>query len=573
MDDSDRGAVLVVVALLMTTLLAFSAMTIDLGRLMIKKRDLQALADIVAIDLGRELTGLAYSSYNLSTFDGAKSRSVVRNGGDPTKVTATLGTTAIVSNKVVFTAASGSTVPTAVKVAATDTISYFFAPVIGQSTGTTNAAAVAGTTKSAYFKVGSFLAALDPASSSIAGQLLNQLAPGLAVVGYGGLASGGLTLQELGLYMPFGVLTPDAFATTQVSVRDVIVASASALVAQGGQSANVAVLNNMLAFAPTVKNINLGTLVGIQAAGGSPAGTATVNVLQLLTTAAFIADGTHAITIPAATVNVPGVGNVAMSLTGIEAEQIGGPNEGASVTTSQVKLTVTPTLSLTSNNLTQNVCGLPSGEQNVLNALIGGVLNLVSCLLGPLNKLFTVSITGSSAFSVTAASATVTQHIDCNTKQLQLTPVLGALTLDSQVNLDVTAAAAGVPFTGGPLFRLAVNDKGNITSTAPVQTYTATGTSPYTTFTPPSTQVGSVPLGLAPLLSTANADVTLLNMSLPVLGAALKGLVAPLLNNARAALDTQLITPLANLLGINLGGAKLTPLSMDCGSGGPKLLK
>ena len=38
----DRGAVLPIVALTLVTLIAMAAMTIDLGRLMMKRRDLQA---------------------------------------------------------------------------------------------------------------------------------------------------------------------------------------------------------------------------------------------------------------------------------------------------------------------------------------------------------------------------------------------------------------------------------------------------------------------------------------------------------------------------------------------------
>src|SRR4051794_22768234 len=80
----DRGAVTLFVVILVPVLITASAIVIDIGMQRVTRRDLQALADVVALDLAREITGgrtqaaLAPAG-DFSNPTSAVSRSVARN--------------------------------------------------------------------------------------------------------------------------------------------------------------------------------------------------------------------------------------------------------------------------------------------------------------------------------------------------------------------------------------------------------------------------------------------------------------------------------------------------------------
>ena len=56
-DNAERGAVVPIVAICLLFLMTMTAFTVDLGRVMLRNRDAQAVADIVALDLARKVDG------------------------------------------------------------------------------------------------------------------------------------------------------------------------------------------------------------------------------------------------------------------------------------------------------------------------------------------------------------------------------------------------------------------------------------------------------------------------------------------------------------------------------------
>jgi hypothetical protein len=247
------------------------------------------------------------------------------------------------------------------------------------------------------------------------------VAPGASVLSYQGLVDAQVTLGEL--VVPLGVGSVDEVLTTQVSFRDLVFASITALTAQGGQTAAITVLNGLLTGASTVENITIGDLFGADLSGGSPPASATVDVLSLLTSSVYLSDGQHFITLDNTALNVPGVTQVTIDLTVIEPPQFGGFTVGATASTGQFNLVITPTFSFATAGTTTNICTLPSGEQSLINSLIGGLLNLTTCLLGSLNRLVTLDVNGSAPMAVTAAGATTTlADIDCENQAITLAP-------------------------------------------------------------------------------------------------------------------------------------------------------
>lgn len=81
----DRGAVIPMVALSLTVLMTMTAFAVDLGRMRVERRDLQADADALALDAVQMIRGLAAPAA-LTAAQAEVAQSAVRNGVDPTEI-------------------------------------------------------------------------------------------------------------------------------------------------------------------------------------------------------------------------------------------------------------------------------------------------------------------------------------------------------------------------------------------------------------------------------------------------------------------------------------------------------
>jgi uncharacterized membrane protein len=220
----ERGAVLPIVGLLLVVLVPSSAMAVDLGMQRVVRRDMQTLADVVALDVVRLVDGRTASQiqggYNgLPTLANALAHSVARNDddvlGDPPNVTAKLAhldsATGVLDTVTggATRAVTGTEVPNAVEVTASGSVNFAFVPGSGAALRT----AVAVPAPSACFRLGSFAVGVDTGDAN----LLNTVLPGLlnnttfsgTLVGYQGLAAANLTLLDLVGVSSLHVAGPD----------------------------------------------------------------------------------------------------------------------------------------------------------------------------------------------------------------------------------------------------------------------------------------------------------------------------------------------------------------------------
>src|SRR5207244_11413055 len=127
-------------ALSLLTLIVRTACTIDLGRQMVPRREAQATADVIALDMSRLIDGRSASAIVSDTrWASTKAASAARNNWDNAKVAAETGHW----DGTTFTPLSGASIPDAVRVTANQTIQYFFARVIGQTQGSVTRSAIA----------------------------------------------------------------------------------------------------------------------------------------------------------------------------------------------------------------------------------------------------------------------------------------------------------------------------------------------------------------------------------------------------------------------------------------------
>ena len=388
----DRGAIIPMVAMLLVVLIPSTAIAVDLGMQRVVRRDMQALADVVALDLVRLVDGRTAaqinSGYNgLPTLAAALAKSVSRNAdvlGEPPQVTAKLAFMDPTTHRLdtvigpggnpVTKVATGSEVPTALEVRAQGGIDFAFAP------GQGNAAriAIAVPAPSTCFRLGSFALGVDLNDSD----LLNALMPGLinnstfsaGLVGYQGLASANIDLLDLVGVHSLGVASPDALLELGgLTLGQFYAAVASALQANGGDSASVSLLQTLSTKANLTSHIAIRDVLDIES-GNTAALAASFNVLDLVVGAAYAANGTNSLAVPGLATQLPGLTNLMTSvIVGDKPKLACGSKGRARAQTGQVDLTVSGNLADVSTSLV----GPSSLTSNLgpLGATVGGLLS------------------------------------------------------------------------------------------------------------------------------------------------------------------------------------------------------
>lgn len=511
----DEGGVIAIVVSLVTcfTLIPLAAFAVDIGVQRVARRDVQSVADVVALDLARQLDGRNASAIN-SGLQALADKSAARNaaGGGDLVVTPVLG---VVDEEdydpsdpeAYFTPVSGTTVPNAVKVTASTSVDFSLRGGDGGVWRTS----IARTQKYACFGIGSFALNLNSARSTLLNQLVND-SLNLSAITYTGLANAEVTLA--GLAAELGVGTPSELASLDnLSLNQLFLASANVLAAQGGDAADIALLNQLaVANLSSLPNISFGDVLDLNSAPEA-ALDATVNLLDLVSTAAFVANGDNALAIPTLTAGIPGVTSVNASLKVIEKPKDGCHQVGDTVRTSQVDLDITFNLA------NVNVLGLVVAQSRL-----------------------------SVHLSLAEALGTLT-NIQCGTPYGIDVSVASAL---SQVSsrLEITLRTLGLPIATVDVMP---------TTNAPASSNLVQFRNPPDAYDVAKSTGSGVAVST---ISMTTGDINVLGLPLGVTtGGLLTGIVSniltPIVNPLITNTNAILVGPLADLLGLNLGGADL----------------
>lgn len=511
----ERGVIAIVIALITCfVFVPLGALAVDIGVQRVARRDAQSVADMVALDLARQLDGRTYAQIQ-PTLQTLANKSLARNGhpaGAPT-VVAQLGT---VDTKnydannpdAYFTPMTLVTgVPNAVKVTATGRVSFSFDHGSGGVTRT----AIGLAQGQVCFAVGSWAANLDAPHVLLLNSLLNDSLH-LSLVSYSGLASANVTL--LGLATALGVGTVDGLLNLDhLTLGQLYLASAQALQAQGGSAANVTLLNQLAtASVALTSTIKFSDLIDISS-GDTAALDSSINLLNIVAGSAMIANGTNALAVPSLTVGVPNLTSTTVSLKVIEAPAYRCGRVGDSVSTSQVDLTV---------------------DANVANLSILGLLGVQTQIhLAVHLATATATITNVFCGATSGADVAVASSLSQLYSNVPMTVTLLGLDLvDFTAGVNTTAAAA----TNTVQLRVPPD-------TVPVTKSTGSGT------VLSSLDASTVSHG--PTHGTLPLGVTLTSITNALLSTIITPIVNPLINNLNTIVDS----PLVSMLGLKLGGA------------------
>ncbi|HWU22820.1 MAG TPA: pilus assembly protein TadG-related protein [Nocardioides sp.] len=568
MRTEERGAVAILTGFMLVIIMSIAATVMDIGTLRVARADMQSLADVVALDLVRDLDGRSVAQLQPVMATDAVA-SIARNAstvGSPPTATVELGTTSATG---AFVPMSSGT-PTAVRVHLGTNVSFAFARIIGQSRGSTNRTAIANTSSNACFRLGSFAASLRSGDSSIAGVFESMLGSSSALgismtsVGYMGLINSNISLSALATQL--GVGTPDALVQqTSISVKGLLAASAQVLTSSGDTSGG-AVMGQIAAKVSSTVVANMGQILSV---GGGQAVGSSINAVDLLGGAALgaaylanVADHNNLLH-TGVVWSAPHASNGDIALTVIEPPKQGcGMPGSASASTGQVQLVTSIGF-----NLPNSIAGLSSGNINDVTTKQAS-LDVDAELGGASGTLTGMTCTSTLTETRVAVSSRLTKLSVQLPFQLNGTIATTGIVPTSLVPANLIGAQVQLhlAMTSSSVVQTAALGSADTKYDVPPHNYTDPQPSPGSS----SSYVGLVTPTVSVDLSKSSASLVGKVLGLPVTialdvskldlssitsaaGASVIGSsVSELVANLNAAL-----TPVAELLGIRFAGADL----------------
>lgn len=526
----ERGAILVLSAVGVVLAMIAAALAVDIGFLAQEARTDQKVADLAALDAVRALP---------ADPTGAARASATRNGFDYTAPGHGLLVEWSASPSGVFTVSSADLASaTTVRVTVTSPHENQFPFVPGGQT--LSRKAVATTQSEAGFALGSSLATVDTDQSRLLNRILGRMVGdpnadlGVALVGWQGLASGGVTLGALQTELAnlgFEVGTVEQLLGADLTAAAVYQATANALTNQG-DLANANVLNAIRLRSASAATFRLGQFVKVAQGVDDSALSSRVNLLQFVTSTAEVANGNSFVEVESG-IAVPGrflgvkVGLKVISPQVLYFGPVDAPTPHAE--TAQVELTVTADL-----DMDVNIAGLTGAK--VRNAMplkltaAGAIANLTSVICADPGKGILVTA-DPKAFSGTGTA----------------TLELSAMVLLARVSLLRVPTTGTVSEVDGPAE--------DVFFAYPAEFPPPAGT--YTT-----KQVGSDPLGLGSLANFSQSGPVEVLGVLPVSEADAVDAIMAALRPTFAEVDNRVVTRVLNALGLTVGAADIAALTL-----------
>ncbi|GAB2984572.1 pilus assembly protein TadG-related protein [Nocardioides montaniterrae] len=550
MRRDERGAVAVLAAFVLVIVLAVAAMVVDLGMQRVARTDMQSLADVVALDLARDLDGRTVAQLQPVVSSDAVA-SIARNlatvGTRPT-ATVELGTAS--STGAFVALASGS--PTAVRVSVGTRVAFAFGGITGKDSGAASRSAMAVASSNACFRLGSFAGALRSGDSAVAGVFEalvgdpDALGVNLRSVSYQGLLTSYVDLGLLAAQL--GAASPQALVDRgDISVQQLLSAGARVLDAQGSSSASV-ILGAIAAKTSSTATVGLGDILSL--GNGSALGSS-VNVIDLVGAAALSA-GEHTQLANQNNLLDTGVvwstphassGDVGLSVIEPPREGCGAPGT-ATASTGQVRIATDFGFNLPNkvsgfSGLSVGTVADPTSTQGTIHVDAGlaganGVLSGVTC--------------GSAVETrvrVDTRLMTATITLPFRVKGTLSVAGLGLVTVDLQATASTSVSTAASTGSTDTAYDVPPHDYTDPQSSP--------GSNGYVGLSPPKVSIDLAhssatllgvpwkidlgPQGLGPLVSALTSSVIVTSL-------------AEVTTNINAA-----VTPLAKLLGIQLAGA------------------
>ncbi|HEU5085064.1 MAG TPA: pilus assembly protein TadG-related protein [Acidimicrobiales bacterium] len=564
----DRGAIVPIVALLLPVLLVMTAFAVDLGRQRSSRRDMQAAADVISLDMsrlanGRTLDEITAGDSLFPPAETALTESATRNGVERSQLTLIWGIWDE-TTRVFQPVALGTEIPDAAKIVATETTDYYFQP--GEGSVTREAISEYGSDAHAGFSVGSFAASMSNEDAVLLDEMLSPYidddnpvvidAPvELDAAHYQGLALADVRLEDLAVEL--GALTPGELLDTTITLEDLMIATAAVLQREG-KVAEAQLVNDSITATMDTLTVRIGDYVNVEPGAEGSAMAATIDLPTVIAGSVYQARcGTDplgfpdctALTIPGLTTTLPLTSSSA-SVKIIESPRYHFGPVGTGTETSQLQLTLNAV----------------AGSQHVGNC-VPSVANLACTLRGLVVNTVDAEVTVNATIT-SAGGRTTIADINCD-DPAALGLGLQSVTDLYDIDLVVTVKFGKRGILGGLLGTVfgnmtLIGDTANLGGVDDVQFTVAPDVLGETV-----RSTGQPEVGLAPLSLTSNGTAQGVIDDLAYLGInyTLGDLVDRLVNPLLAEIDQRVVRPLSRQLGMTVAGSDLTPWAIDCDPG------
>lgn len=556
-----RGSMAVTMMLMLVGLVAMLGL-IEIGYLYWARRDTQKVVDLAALAGAQKLTACAADN---SSNSAALGNAMTDNGFTGTLLIACGHWDTTQPGDQHFVPVTSTLPLNAVRVQATLPLTPFFGFAHFSNISTT-AIAVPKGPPIAAFSVGSSTAGIAPASPL--GTLLNSAlgsSLGLQLLSYSGIANADISLLNIVKALPIDVGTVDGVLSSEMTVKQFLTAYVQVLTQTAGDAGvDLTFVNQQVALIEAQigdVQINLGDVLNVDVNTQDPniALNTNINALDILSAVLMAADSANGLALPSTSIGIPGVATVSLGMSIVEPPQIGVGGVGTVAHTSQIRLALNVS-AVGSPAPGQSLIGLPvylevAPTDATLTALEcnvpgsgGGNTDLVTITTSPGLVNAYIGLLTSSAFTnihqtwpTLISSGALAPLLDIALGPLQLV----RLALSANVQLAANPASS-TTFSVDPT--TPVSQQANMTRS--VGNSSLTLTSLVTSLLSSSTLQTQVTL--------AGAPFTLLPVA-PVLNT-LSLALAPVLN----VVDSALVTPLLQVLGIQLGTAQVNLRSVNC---------
>jgi uncharacterized membrane protein len=346
----ERGAIQFATPSVILLAIFVMALAVDVGRLAWDRRQLQEVADLAAIDAMR-----AFGQCRETAGDpvAAAQASALRNGYDGNLAAAPnqveIGSVSTQASGVrQFTAGGAAATATAVRVFATRSVPFtLIASALLPGQATLQVEAVAARKAIGSLSAGSFAARFDSSQSPYWNQTLGPLLGtnlSLSAVSYQGLADATFSLGDL--VAAANVATLDQLLALELTGPQYLTLLADA-VSDGGSSSAAATLTAIAGSVGAGLELTLGDVLSVASGVSDDAFDAQLNALDMLSVGAQVARGDAAVSLPLS-LTIPGVTATTARLKIVEAPRIaiGPPGRNAAgewnttVRTGQVRLAI-----------------------------------------------------------------------------------------------------------------------------------------------------------------------------------------------------------------------------------------
>jgi uncharacterized membrane protein len=277
----EHGAILPLTVFLLATTLTLASLVIDIGGDRIVRRDMQAVADVVALDLARGLDGRTaggYTGYSATApsatlMSTEKAESLSRQGGlltAPDSVTVRLAIANQQTGAFLHWAGSAE-IPNAVRVYATGSSAFRLLPSTPESSSLQRSALAMSGQPLVCISAGATLADLTPGGTLdlLLGRLIGL--DRLSLVSPSGVASLSAQVPLGSLATQLNLGTVEQLATASVTGRGFLQAAATVL-SNNGDTAAAGVLNAIAARVNGTTNLNLAPIFNLSTGKGSAVG-------------------------------------------------------------------------------------------------------------------------------------------------------------------------------------------------------------------------------------------------------------------------------------------------------------